>query len=46
MDLLDPGEEKVDRPLKQHSFLAWISNLKARVWKAQSLGHKFSTRIC
>ena len=36
MDLLDPEEEKVDRPLKQHSFLAQISNLKARVWNMQS----------
>ena len=45
MDLLDPGEEKVDRPLKQLSFLAQISNLRARVWKHSPSGHEFSTRI-
>ena len=43
---LTPERRRKTGPLKQDSFLAWISNLKARSGKRSPLGHKFSTRIC
>ena len=41
MDLLDPREEKVDRPLKHDSFKVHSSNLWALGLEAQSLRPQF-----